>query len=133
MNPCPIKDETSLLCVRPNGNGRNEIWKVNYNSGVEECIVSNNNHSFSSPTISPDGKWILFVGSSKIDERTFRYYNTDIYVCRIDGTGLTQLTYHAADDVSPVWSKDGKFIYFISQRGSTTGTANIWRMSFNLQ
>ena len=59
------------------------------------------------------------------------YANTDIFVCHNDGTQLTQITYHAADDLSPVWSRDGKYIYFISQRGSSTGTANVWRMSFN--
>ena len=145
MNPCPIKDETAILCVRPSGNGRNEIWKVNYDTGVEECIVSDANHSFTTPSVSPDGKWIIFVGSSKIEgnsynysnrdnyaPRTSNYLNTDIFACRIDGTGLTQITYHAADDISPVWSRDGKFIYFISQRGSSSGTANIWRMNFTL-
>ena len=59
----------------------------------------------------------------------FVYPNTDLFVCRIDGTGFAQLTYHAADDLSPVWSKDGRFIYFISQRGSSDGTANIWKMN----
>lgn len=39
------------------------------------------------------------------------YPNTDIFVCHIDGSNLTQITYHAADDLSPVWSKDGKYIY----------------------
>ncbi len=146
MNPCPIKDETAILCVRPSGNGRNEIWKVNYDTGVEECIVSDTNHSFTTPSVSPDGKWIIFVGSSKIvgdsynypnsdnyAPRTSFYLNTDIYACRVDGTELTQITYHAADDISPVWSRDGKFIYFISQRGNSSGTANVWRMNFNLQ
>ena len=28
-----------------------------------------------------------------------------------------QLTYHAADDLSPVWGRDGRYIYFVSQRG----------------
>ena len=132
MNPCPLKDENALLCVRPSGDGRNEIWKVNYETGVEECLVSDTNSSFTTPMISPDGKWILLVGSSRIDTENFSYWNTNIYVCRIDGTDLTQLTYHAADDISPVWSVDGKCIYFISQRGTPTGTANIWRMNFNL-
>ena len=59
------------------------------------------------------------------------YLNTDIFAAKIDGTNLVQLTYHAADDLSPVWSKNGKYIYFISQRGSADGTANIWRMNFN--
>ena len=133
MNPCPIPNEKAILCVRPSGDGRNEIWKANYETGVEECIVSDVNHSFTTPAVSPDGKWIIFVGSSVIDGGSFFYYNTDIYACRIDGTELTQITYHAADDISPVWSRDGKYIYFISQRGSSAGTANIWRMNFNLQ
>lgn len=61
------------------------------------------------------------------------YWNTDIFVCKLDGTHLTQLTYHAADDLSPVWSKDGRYIYFVSQRGSSTGTANVWKMIFTVK
>ncbi len=132
MNPCPIPNDESILCVRTSADGNNEIWKINMTNGVEECIVADANRSFTSPTVSPDGQWILFVGSSVIETEKFNYYNTDIFVCRLDGTEFTQLTYHAADDISPVWSQDGKFIYFISQRGSSTGTANIWRMNFIL-
>lgn len=132
MNPCPIKGENALLCARPSGDGRNEIWKINYETGIEECIVSDIHHSFTTPSVSPNGKWILLVGSSKIDGGSFTYWNTDIFACRTDGTDLTQITYHAADDISPVWSRDGQYIYFISQRGSSTSTANIWRMNFNL-
>ena len=29
------------------------------------------------------------------------------------------------------FSPDGKYIYFISQRGSATGVANVWKMTFN--
>lgn len=132
MNPCPINGEKALICVRPAGDGRNEIWKIDYDSGVEECLVSDANHSYTTPSISPDGKWLLFVGSSNIIGENFSYQNTDIYVCRTDGSQMTQITYHAADDLSPAWSRDGRYIYFISQRGSATGTANVWRMNFNL-
>lgn len=130
MNPCVTGDNSTLLCVRTNGFGNGEIWKINYQNGIEECVVSDASRSFSTPSISPDGKWILFVGSSAIPVGNSAYWNTDIYVCRVDGSHLTQLTYHAADDLSPQWSMDGKFIYFISQRGDAEGTANIWRMSF---
>jgi len=131
MNPCPINKESAFLCTRISGTGKSEIWKINYKTGVEECIVSDPQHSFTTPTLSPDGQWILFVGDSKIDGNNFSYLNTDIFVCKVDGTRLSQITYHAADDLSPVWSKDGKYIYFISQRGDQTGTANIWRMNFS--
>lgn len=131
MNPCPIRGEEAYLCVRGNANGNNEIWKVNYQTGVEECIISDPSRSFTTPVLSPDGQWVLFVGSSCIESGTFVYWNTDLYVSHLDGTHLTRLTYHAADDLSPVWSKDGQYIYFISQRGDANGTANVWRMSFN--
>lgn len=130
FNPYPLHTESSILCTRLNAQGRSEIWKINYSNNIEECILSDANRSFTTPSLSPDGKWILLVGSNTLTNGKFFYTNTDIFVCRIDGTQLTQLTYHAADDLSPVWSKDGKYIYFISQRGSSNGTANVWRMNF---
>ncbi len=131
LNPCPVKGEKAFVCVRPNSSGNSEIWKINYDTGVEECIVSHPDHNFTSPVISPDGQWLLFVGSTKIETGNITYYNTDLFVSRMDGTGFSQLTYHAADDLSPVWSKDGRYIYFVSQRGNKEGKANIWRMTFN--
>ena len=130
MNPYPFNDSNTLICARANSDGRSEIWKINYETGVEECIISDTEQSFTSPRVSPDGNWIVFVGSSKITTNKSVYWNTDIFVARVDGTDFTQLTYHAADDLSPVWSKDSKYIYFVSQRGSSNGVANIWRMSF---
>lgn len=131
MNPYPVPGETAYVCTRVNAAGMSEIWKINYETATEECIISDPARSFTSPAISPDGRWLLFVGSSKIVNGAFVYPNTDIFVARLDGTGMAQLTYHAADDLSPVWSRDGRYIYFISQRGSSSGTANIWRMDFN--
>ena len=130
LNPCPVNEANSILCTRINGEGRGEIWRVNYKTGIEECIVSDPSRSFTTPTISPNGKWILFVGSNCLMNGSQQYFNTDIFACHADGTQLVQLTYHAADDISPVWSRDGQSIYFVSQRGSSTATANVWRMNF---
>lgn len=130
MNPYPMNVDDVYLCTRVNSSGYGEIWRINTRTGVEECIVSDANRNFTTPVLSPDGQWVLFVGVSDIVTPNFVYKNTDIYACRIDGTSMVQLTYHAADDLSPVWSRDGKYIYFVSQRGSTTATANIWRMPF---
>lgn len=131
MNPYPTSNTNTFFCTRVNTDGKCEIWKINSETGVEECIISDRERSFTSPVLSPDGQWILFVGSSSIAGNNFNYLNTDIFAAKPDGTSLLQLTYHAADDLSPVWSKDGKYIYFISQRGDASGTANIWRMNFN--
>ena len=132
MTPMPIGNDV-VLCVRTSGEGRDEIWRINYSTGIEECVVSDVNRGFSTPSVSPDGEWLLFVGSNKLMNGKRAYWNTDIFVCKLDGTHLTQLTYHAADDLSPVWSKDGRYIYFVSQRGSSTGTANVWKMTFTVK
>lgn len=130
INPLPLKDGDSYLCARENADRRYEIWRVNPSQGIEECILTDRNRSFTTPTVSPDGKLILVVGESILQNGNVQYRNTDLYVCAPDGSDLRQLTYHAADDLSPAWSVDGNYIYFISQRGSATGTANIWRMDF---
>ena len=133
FNPFLMKDGKSIICTRRSAAGKCEIWKVDYSTGVEECILSDPDCSYTTPSVSPDGEWILMVGKSIIKTPNFSYPNTDIYVCRMNGTQLTQLTRHAANDVSPVWSNDGKYIYFVSQRGSTKASANVWRMNFNLK
>ncbi|MBP7359316.1 MAG: PD40 domain-containing protein [Prevotella sp.] len=131
MNPSPTTDGR-ILCSRSNTEGKSEIWRIDTQSGVEECIISDLQKSFTSPSLSPDGKWILFTGTGFVfNKNNKKYPNTDIYVAHPDGSGIQQLTFHGADDLSPVWSKDGKYIYFVSQRGSTTAVANLWRLTFN--
>ncbi len=131
MNPT-IDAIANVLYVARESNGRGEIWKVNLNTGVEECVVSDSERSFYSPQLSPDGTTLVLVGGSKIDAGKGKsYWNTDIFTCRTDGTGLMQMTHHAADDLCPVWSNDGRYIYFISQRGSADAVANVWRMSYS--
>jgi len=84
---------------------------------------------FSSPKVSPDGKWILVTGASQSNNKI---WNTDLFVVRSDGTNFTQLTYHPGNDMSGVWSPDGKSIYFVSQRGTKNGEYNVWKMNFPL-
>ena len=52
-----------------------------------------------------------------------------IYTVKLDGTRLTQLTFHGGHDVSPIWAPDGKFIFFLAQRANEKGEYNIWKMN----
>lgn len=56
------------------------------------------------PAISPDGKTIVFS------------YKGDLYKVASAGGEATPLTLHEAHDYMPVWSRDGKWIAFASDR-----------------
>lgn len=131
MTPCLIPGEKDVIyCGRYTDKRESEIWRVNLTSGVEEILLSQPGRSFTTPVLSPDGQWLLVTGAS-MDEKG-KDINTDLFVIRTDGTQFTQLTYHPGNDLSGVWAPDGKSIYFLSQRGTTEGTFNVWKMNFNL-
>ncbi|MBA3451972.1 MAG: PD40 domain-containing protein [Deltaproteobacteria bacterium] len=73
------------------------------------------------PVWSPDGARILFertVGGAK-----------DIFSINADGTGLANLTVGAAgDDYNAVWSPNGQYIAFISERNYTGSGADLFVM-----
>lgn len=122
--------QSTFYCGRFTDKNESEIWRINYETGVEEVILGVPGRSFSTPQLSPDGKWLLVTGASRAEKEQMD--NTDIFVVRTDGTQLTQLTYHPGNDLSPIWSPDGKSIYFLSQRGSADRYYNVWRMDFAL-
>jgi Tol biopolymer transport system component len=37
-------------------------------------------------------------------------------VIGVEGTGLWQITHGLADNIVPFWSRDGRFIHFVSNR-----------------
>lgn len=131
MNPILIPGKPNeVYCARFTDAKESEIWHLNFETGVEEIILSQPGRSFTTPQLSPDGQWLLVTGTSISEKEQIQ--NTDIFAIRTDGTGLTQLTYHPSNDLSAIWSPDGKDIYFLSQRGSADKTFNVWKMNFNL-
>lgn len=61
------------------------------------------------PQIDPTGQYLVY--SSTQHRKT-----ADIYIKRVDGTAVTQLTNDPADDMMPVFSPDGSRIAFCSNR-----------------
>ena len=50
--------------------------------------------------------------------------NSDIYVISAEGGPLRQITTESSNDVRPSWSRDGRWIYFGSNR---TGDWQVWK------
>ena len=73
------------------------------------------------PDISPDGKYMVFSSTQ---------HNTtaDIYIKKVDGRAVTQLTSDPAQDVMPVFSPDGRRVAFASDR---SGNWDLYIMSVN--
>jgi len=70
------------------------------------------------PTVSPDGKFIVYSS-------TRHSATTDIYMQKVDGLAVTQLTSDAADDAFPTFSPDGQRVAFASNR---SGSWDIYQM-----
>ena len=131
MTPCLIPQSNNVIyCSRYTERKECEIWRINFETAVEEVLLSQTGKSFTMPKLSPDWKWILCTGNSITPTKI---QNTDIFVVRTDGTMFTQLTFHPGNDLSAVWDPNGKNIYFLSQRGSKDGKYNVWKMDFNLE
>ena len=60
------------------------------------------------PALSPNGEWIAFSVASGRSHHLF--------LMKIDGSELTQLTDSRTVDVQPAWSADGQWIVFTSNR-----------------
>jgi Tol biopolymer transport system component/predicted Ser/Thr protein kinase len=72
-----------------------------------------------SPSWSPDGQWVAFDAGSEVGQM-------QIWVIRTDGSGLRQVTRGSGPNAVPSWSRDGRFIYFASNR---TGRFEVWRVA----
>ncbi len=67
---------------------------------------------------SPDSKWIAF---SRADNE----FNHDVFIMPADGSQPpVNITEHPDDDMSPVWSKDGRKLAFVSRR--VGDTFDVW-------
>ncbi len=97
-------DKTKLAYIRGNGN----LIVRDIKTGKEKAIVK----GWSELTFnwSPDSKWIAYSQ----DDNDF---NTDIYIIPANGGKAYNISKHPDIDTDPVFSPDGKRLYFVSRRG----------------
>jgi Tol biopolymer transport system component len=94
-----------------------EIWVCD-SSGQNLVQLTNfEGHHCGAPCWSPDGNFIAF--DSPLESPG------DIFSVDVQIGSLKQLTHDPSHDSNPYWSRDGKWIYFLSNR---SGRYQIWKM-----
>jgi len=71
------------------------------------------------PQLSPDGTRIIYSLVS-IDEAT-KKTGSDLWICAWDGSDARRLTWTGKHNGGAVWSADGRFIAFVSDRSQKSG------------
>ena len=105
--------------------GVSEGWIVNVKSGQPTRLTR---HDFRQPSISPDGRRIAYWSSSQPTRTPRRRPIPGIWTVGVNGGASRPISRGQSMDWNPVWSPDGEFLYFLSDRGGRKG---IWRVSMN--
>ncbi len=96
------------------------LWAVNIKTLEKRLITTKD---VVQPQWSPNGYRLAYWAS---DERSQR----DIWTMSSTGDTAVQVTNDVATDWNPVWSPDGKHLYFVSDR---SGEMQLWRVAIDEQ
>jgi dipeptidyl aminopeptidase/acylaminoacyl peptidase len=111
----------------PGGPGRMSVyegWRVEVATGITAQYAI---ADFKEPAVSPHGQRVAYV-SRPVDMRyRLRLANTngDVWTRPITGGTPVRVTYEGAAVSSPMWSADGRYLYYVSSR---QGSRSIWRV-----
>lgn len=127
-------DGKNVVFKRARKTGKNlwyELWMTNMETGAETNIMSGEDFGVAHFDVSPDGKKIVFSSDKGTKEGGGERKNLNIWTVDVDGSNLTQLTFHLSDDLWPRWAPDMSGIYFLSTRGEPDKeTVNVWKISY---
>jgi len=91
--------------------GTTNIYEIDLNSKVKKEMTNSSGGIDTSPSYSPDGKYILFnsdrAGAS-----------SQIYIMDRDGSNIKKISAGQGSYRTPIWSPDGKWIAFTKISGS---------------
>lgn len=105
---------------------RLELWMMDADGGNQRQVTDLHGASFC-PYMHPSGEWIIFT-SNFADTSGHGMPNFDLFRVRTDGSDLEQITFSPVFEGFPMWSYDGKYLVFASNRGERKerGETNIF-------
>jgi Tol biopolymer transport system component len=100
--------------------GGSQLWQVDVQTGERRMLYKGDAVQ---PDWSPHGKRIAFWATF-LPGRNNAW--RDIWTIPAEGGAPVSVTNDAAVDWNPIWSPDGGYLYFASDRG---GSMNVWRIA----
>jgi Tol biopolymer transport system component len=106
-----------------------QIWVMNADGSAKHGLTrtASGKGVDWAPSWSPDGRRIAYESDVGTGPRDL---TNEIWVIGADGSHPVRLTHNALNDNRPVWSPDGNWILFSSQRPHP-GVAHLWLMRPN--
>lgn len=100
-----------------------EIWLAAADGSGARQLTRGPGRRQALPSWSPDGRQIAF-------ESTGANSRTDIWVVPVAGGAARRVTSDPGDERAPTWSRDGRWIYFLSDRaGDALPWGDTWRIA----
>ena len=100
-------------------NKNQELWLFDLKTKTDKKIAQSMNDDFNDLTWSPDSQWLAFTETA---DNTF----VQIKVLNVNTGGITVLTSDRYNSITPAWSSDGKWLYFLSDRMLKTIIPSPW-------
>ncbi len=122
VQPCAWSpDGKQILTLFFRKDNISQIALVNAESGAMRVLKSLNWVYPKKMDFSPDGRFIVYDNFQKDGgpERT-------IFALAVDGSRETKLVDKAGSHLFPLWSPDGRFVYYASD---SSGSMNAWRIA----
>jgi eukaryotic-like serine/threonine-protein kinase len=99
-----LSRDGTLVYLRGTGDERPLLW-VDRRGRAERIPAPP--HTFLDPRVSPDGSRIAVQGADA---------DNDVWICDSSRGSLGRLTYDPGEDETPVWSPDGSWLAWVTQR-----------------
>jgi len=96
-----------------------QLWIFDIKTRQDKRIATSNTGSFDDLRWSPDSRWLAYVQSADNLFSQISVYNVQTAV-------IQSLTSDRYNSMSPSWSSDGKWLYFLSDRSLSTTVPGPW-------
>jgi Tol biopolymer transport system component/DNA-binding winged helix-turn-helix (wHTH) protein len=111
-----LSSDSTRIAYTSSLSGAENIWTSDAEGHNTLQLTSFSGELVGSPDWSPDGKWLVF------DRRPGDH--AQIYMIDADGRNMHALTEEEHENNVPIWSRNGKAVYFASDR---TGRFELWK------